>query len=250
MDGVGLALYLLATLVGGLTSGVAGFAMGIVVSGMWLHIISPVETATLIVGYGLLTQGYATWKLRHALRWGNIAPFVVTGAIGAPIGAILLAYVDPAYLRTGFSVLLVLYSIHGLAQPAFKPVQFGLRADLAVGFLNGLIGGLTGLTGIVVTIWCQLRGWPKDVQRAVFQPVNLANIVISLASLSVAGAITSEIVKLYVLGLPLMLAGLWAGFKLYGRLDEAAFRKIVLLLLLISGLALIAPALSHAYGRG
>jgi len=246
MDGVGLTLYLLATLAGGLTSGLAGFAMGIVVSGMWLHIISPVQTATLIVGYGLLTQGYAIWKLRHALRWRNVAPFIVTGAIGAPIGAILLPHLDPTYLRTGFSVLLVLYSIYGLAQPALKPVQFGLAADLAVGFLNGLIGGLTGLTGIVVTIWCQLRGWPKDVQRTVFQPVNLANIVISLISLSVAGAVTAETIKLYVLGLPLMLAGLWAGFKLYGRLDEAAFRKAVLLLLLISGLALIAPALSHA----
>jgi hypothetical protein len=250
MDGVALTLYLLATLVGGLTSGLAGFAMGIVVSGMWLHIISPVQTAILIVGYGLLTQGYAIWKLRDALRWGNVAPFIVTGAIGAPIGAILFAYVDPTYLRTAFSVPLVLYSVYGLAQPAIKPVQFGLPADLAVGLLNGLIGGLTGLTGIVVTIWCQLRGWPKDVQRTVFQPVNLVNIVISLISLSIAGAVTAETIKLYVLGLPLMLGGLWAGFKLYGRLDEAAFRKIVLLLVLISGLALIVPALSHAYGRG
>jgi uncharacterized membrane protein YfcA len=122
MDGMGLTLYLLATLAGGLTSGLAGFAMGIVLSGMWLHIISPAQTATLIVGYGLLTQGYAVWKLRHALRWQNVAPFVITGAIGAPIGATLLAHVDPTYLRTGFSVLLVLYSIYGLAQPAFKLV--------------------------------------------------------------------------------------------------------------------------------
>jgi hypothetical protein len=57
MDGVGLALYLLATFVGGLTSGLAGFAMGIVVSGMWLHIISPVQTAILIVGYRVTPSG-------------------------------------------------------------------------------------------------------------------------------------------------------------------------------------------------
>jgi hypothetical protein len=31
MDGVDLSLYLLATFVGGLTSGLAGFAMGVVV---------------------------------------------------------------------------------------------------------------------------------------------------------------------------------------------------------------------------
>ena len=120
-------------------------------------------------------------------------------------------------------------------------MQSGLPADFAVGFLNGILGGLTGLTGTIVTIWCQLRGWSKDVQRSVFQPVNLANILVSAVSLSFAGAVTAEIAKLYLLGLPLLLAGLWCGFKLYGTLDDAAFRKVILLLLLVSGLALSVP---------
>jgi len=58
--------------------------------------------------------------------------------------------------------------------------------------------------------------------------------------LSIAGAITSDIVQLYLLGLPAMLGGIWVGFKLYGKLDDVAFRKLILLLLLVSGLALIA----------
>jgi uncharacterized membrane protein YfcA len=86
-----------------------------------------------------------------------------------------------------------------------------------------------------------LRGVAKDAQRSIFQPVTLAAIVLSLVSLSFAGAITVETVKLYLLGLPFLLAGLWSGFKLYGRLDDAAFRKVILLLLLVSGLALIVP---------
>jgi len=248
MDGLFLALFLFATFIGGLTTGVAGFAMGLVVSGVWLHILTPIQTAVLIAGYGLVTQSYGIWKLRHALSWRKVAPFIIGGAIGVPIGTLLLtSYVHPAYLRAGVGLLLVLYSVYNLARPTFKPVGSGVPTDVGVGILNGLLGGLTGLTGIIVAIWCQLRGWPKDVQRTVFQPVNLATIVISLISLSVAGAVTADTIKLYVLGLPLMLAGLWAGFKLYGRLDEAAFRKAVLLLLLISGLALIAPALSHAH---
>jgi hypothetical protein len=34
-----------------------------------------------------------------------------------------------------------------------------------------------------------------------------------------------------------------AGLRLYGRLDEAAFRQIVLVVLLVSGVALIVPRL-------
>ena len=39
--------------------------------------------------------------------------------------------------------------------------------------------------------------------------------------------------------LPVLVAGTWLGLKLYGRLDEAGFRRIVLLLLLLSGCLLV-----------
>src|SRR4051794_36042775 len=100
MDGFGLGLFLLAAFAGGFASGLAGFAMGFVVSGVWLQILSPLQTTTLIVGYGLLTQAYGVWKLRHAVIWSKIAPLVIGGIIGVPIGTVLLTYANPAYLRT------------------------------------------------------------------------------------------------------------------------------------------------------
>jgi uncharacterized protein len=241
MDGVVLGLFLLAAFLGGFASGLAGFAMGFVVSGIWLHILTPIQTTTLIVGYGLLTQGYGVWKLRHTLTWQKIAPFIIGGAIGVPIGTMLLTYLNPAYLRSGVGLLLVAYGTYGLAQPALKPVPDKVSADAGIGFANGVLAGLTGLPGFIITIWCQMRGWTKDVQRAVFQPVMLAAIVLNIISLGIAGAITADTLQLYLLGLPAMVAGLWAGFKLYGKLDDAAFRKVILVLLLIAGLGLIPP---------
>ena len=240
MDGIVLALFLLAAFMGGFSSGLAGFAMGFVVSGIWLHILTPVQTTTLIVGYGLLTQGYGVWKLRHALTWETLTPFIIGGAIGVPIGTMLLTYVDAAYLRGGVGVLLVVYGTYGLTQPMLKPAPDSVAADAGIGLVNGVLAGLTGLPGFIITVWCQLRGWKKDLQRAVFQPVMLAAIIINVVSLSIAGVITSDIVQLYLLGLPAMLGGMWLGFKLYGKLDDVAFRKLILLLLLVSGLALIA----------
>jgi uncharacterized membrane protein YfcA len=242
MDGTVLGLFLFATFVGGVVAGLAGFAMSLVVSGIWLHILTPIQTVTLIVGYGLLVQGYGIWKLRHALSWRKVAPFIVGGAIGAPIGGALLAYINPSHMRTVVGLLLMLYSAYGLARPVIKPVQTKIPADIAIGFLNGLLGGLTGLAGIVVVIWCQLRGWPKDNQRTISQPVSFAVFVMSAISLTIAGEVTAETFKLYLFGLPLVLAGTWTGLKLYGRFDDAGFRRIVLLLLLASGISLIVPA--------
>ncbi len=95
--------------------------------------------------------------------------------------------------------------------------------------------------GIAVTIWCQLRGGPKDAQRAIFQPVMFATFVMSAISLAVARAFSVETFKLYALALPALIVGIWCGLNLYGKLNDAAFRKMILLLLLFSGLALIVP---------
>jgi uncharacterized membrane protein YfcA len=45
-----------------------------------------------------------------------------------------------------------------------------------------------------------------------------------------------DTIKLFLIGLPALLAGSWLGLKLYGRLEEATFRNVVLVLLLASGL--------------
>lgn len=241
MDGLELALFLVTIFVGGLVSGFAGFALGLVVSPVWLHLFTPLQTATMIVGCGLFLQSYGTWKLRHALRWQSMWPFVVGGAVGVPIGAMLLARIDPAYMRTGIGVLLIVYSAYGLLRPRVHPLHVGVPADLTAGLLNGLLSGLTGLPGVIVTIWCQMRGWPKDAQRAVFQPVILATLLMSITSLGIAGAITVPTVKTFLIGLPLLLLGAWSGMKLYGHVDEGAFRKAILVLLLVSGVTLIVP---------
>ena len=153
----------------------------------------------------------------------------------------LLTTVDPKTLRLTIGVLLVIYSLYSLARPAFKPVQGGTPTDFGVGIVNGLIGGLTGLGGIAVTLWCQLRGGSKDAQRAIFQPVMFATFVMSAVSFAVAGAFTVQTFKLYALALPVLIAGIWCGFGLYGKLNDAAFRKIILLLLLVAGVSLIVP---------
>jgi uncharacterized protein len=241
MDGLNLALFLTAAFFGGLTSGVSGFAMGLVVSGVWLHIISPAQNALLIVLCGLVTQGSGIWRVRHAMNWRTVAPFIIGGAMGVPAGTALLKTVDQGTLRLTIGVLLVLYSLYNLIRPAVKPVQGGTSTDLCVGVANGLIGGLTGLGGIAVTIWCQLRGGAKDAQRGVFQPVMFATFVMSAISLAVARAFDVETLKLYALALPALIVGIWCGLSLYGKLNDAAFRKMILLLLLFSGLALIVP---------
>jgi uncharacterized membrane protein YfcA len=242
MDGFPLEipLFLLATFAGALVAGLSGFAFGLVAASIWLYILTPLQAATLIIAFGLIVQGYSVWKLRGALDWKRLWPFVLGAALGVPVGVSILTWANPAHVRIGVGIFLVLYSLYALFRPAIKSVTTGgAAADAGIGFLNGVLGGTTGLAGILVTIWCGLRGWPKDVQRTVFQPVAVAIFLMSALSIGAKGAITPEIIKLFLIGLPALFAGTWLGLKLFGRLDEASFRKVVLVLLLASGLVLI-----------
>jgi hypothetical protein len=243
MDGTLIALFLVATFLGGFTTGLTGFAAGLVVSGIWLHIITPLQTAVLIAAYGMVNQAYGIWKVRQALQWRRILPFVIGGAVGVPIGAHLVTFLNPAYLRIGVGALLLVYSTYNLALPTFIPIKSNQAVDAGIGVLNGLLGGLTGLGGVISTIWVQLGGGSKDAQRAIFQPVLFITMTMTTLTFATAGHLFNmDIFKLFFMGLPALLLGLWVGVKLYGRLDDASFRKVILILLLLSGSSLVLPA--------
>src|SRR5580693_8935214 len=127
MDGVTIEipLFLLATFAGAFVAGLSGFAFGLVAASLWLYILTPLQSASLIIAFGLIVQGYSVWKLRHALDWRQLLSFVVGAALGVPAGVTLLTWSDPRSIRVAVGVLLVLYSLYTYFRPALKPVVAG-----------------------------------------------------------------------------------------------------------------------------
>lgn len=241
LDALDLGLFIVASFLAAFVAGLAGFAFGIVAAAIWLHFLTPVQTAALIAGFGLVVQGWSVWKLRRALHLGRLAPFLIGGAIGVPIGIEALRWTSPSTLRVAIGALLVLFSLYSLARPPLGSAKdAGVAADGVIGIANGAVGGATGLAGIVATVWCSLRGWPPAEQRAVFQPVGVSVFVMTVLWLGGAGIVAADTLYLFVVGLPALALGTWLGLRLFGRLDETVFRRIVLLLLLVSGAGLIA----------
>jgi uncharacterized protein len=235
-----LAVYLTATFFAALVAGVSGFAFALIAAAAWLHVLTPLQTATLVVAYALIVQGYGTWKMRHAVRWARLWPFVAGGVPGVAAGAFVLQWADPGHMRAGIGAFLVLYALYSLTRPALGPVSGGTLADTAVGFASGVLGGMTGFAGILIVVWSGIRGWSPDEQRGVFQPASVALLLLTATAIGLSGSIARETLMLFLVGLPALLAGTWAGFSLYGTIDAARFRRITLVLLLLSGVPLIA----------
>jgi uncharacterized membrane protein YfcA len=234
-----LAIFLGGALAAAFVTGLAGFAFGMVAAGFWLYVLTPAQASTLILAYGLLVQSYGAWKLRHSLNLHRLAPFIVGSALGIPAGIAALQFISPMHLRNGVGALLIAFSLYNLVRPRLPELKtVGRGADAGVGFLNGVLTGATGLGGILPTIWSGLRGWPRDDQQAVFQPTAVATFLMTIAAFGGVGIITRDTARLFIVGLPALLVGSWLGWMLYGKLDESTFRKVALVLLLVSGVML------------
>jgi len=234
-----LAILWLGALLGGVAAGGSGFAFALAASSIWLHRIDPLHSAIMCTGCGVLLHLTTIWPQRRHIEIARLWPFLLGGLAGVPIGVRLLAFTDAGILKVTIGVFLLAFGTYALIAPRLHTISAGGRgADAAVGFVGGILGGIGGYSGVLPTIWTQLRGWPKQVARGVYQPY-----IILIQGLTLAGIIlvtfdrTGLLLMLAVL--PPLLLGTWIGWQLYGRLNERRFRQILALLLIGSGLTLV-----------
>lgn len=237
-----LFLFVLAgALLGGFVNGLAGFGTGLVAMGLWLHVIDPALAAPLVVVCSVIAQVLSLMAVRRAMNWRRLWPFLAGGLAGVPIGVLALNQVPADAFRAVLGVFLVIYAAAMLLAKRLPVVSRGGRtADVVIGFGGGVLGGAAGLSGPLPTLWCGLKGWGKGEQRAVFQSFNLTILGGALAAYAVGGVLSAEVGRLTLICLPGTVLGVWLGMKAYGRVDDGQFRRIVLWLLLLSGIVLTA----------
>ena len=234
-----LSIVWLGGFLGGMATGAAGFAYGIVATSIWLHAISPLHAAMLVVSGGLIIQSSLVFKMRRALDWPRLAPFLIAGLIGVPIGVGLVVKTDSATIRFAIAVFLVLYGLYALLAPRLPHVSGGGKAaDAVVGFFGGILGGLGGFSGVLPAIWTQLRGWSKDVARGIYQPFILLAHIAALLLIGIV-ALDRVGVVLFLLVAPAIALGGWVGWMIYGKLDERRFQQMFAGLLVVSGVLLM-----------
>jgi uncharacterized protein len=163
------------------------------------------------------------------------------GLLALPIAIYLLQNADTRALRMGFGALIVVYAAYSLFRPAlntFRSIDRQGR-NFLVGFGGGLIGGLTAMPGALPTIWCDMQGVPKEQQRGVVQPFIAAMQVSALVLMLCRAELPSTIVVDLAVSLPPLAAGTALGVLMFRRINETVFRRVILIMLLGSGLSLV-----------
>ena len=227
-------------LVAAFASGLAGFAFALLALSLWIHVVPARDAVPIVVASSLIIQTMAMWRLRKRLRLDLLWPFLVGGLVGVPIGSELMTHADPVLFRRAVGVFLLLYGAFMLLQPPLPAfVRGGRIGDGAIGAIAGAMGGAAGFSGAIMPIWCDLRGWPKDDQRGVYQPFIFVMQGVALATFGISGTIDSRTLGLFAIAAPAVLLGGWAGLAVYDRIDPPTFRRVLLVMLLVSGVVLL-----------
>ena len=84
-------------------------------------------------------------------------------------------------------------------------------------------------------VWTQLRGWPKDVARGIYQPFILVAHIAALLLIGIVALDSGRRRAVSAGGAGDRLGG-WVGWMIYGKLDERRFQQMFAGLLVVSGL--------------
>jgi uncharacterized protein len=159
----------------------------------------------------------------------------------------LLPHLDAQVFKFGLGAVLViacpamLFAAH-LPEVSLRPPAAAKAADALAGVGGGVLGGLGGFTGVVPTLWCTLRGFEKAAQRSVVQNFNLATLAVTMLAYVVTGAVSAPMWPLLPVVAAAVLVPSMIGARLYHRLSEQAFRRVVLGLLTAAGAVMLVSA--------
>ncbi len=235
-----MAMVLAGALAGGFVNGLTGFGTGLAALPFWLQVVEPVIAAQLASACSVIGQIATLPAIWRSIDWRRLAPTLLAGLLGVPIGIYLLPYVSLGIFKLTVGLVLIVYcSFMLVAAGRIKLTAGDRRAEMVMGFGGGILGGLLGLSGPLPVIWAALKDWPKLERRIFFQVFN-GTILSAMLAISLAqGLMGTRFLTAIAVALPGTLLGNTLGSRLYRRLDDRRFAQIVLCLLLASGFGLV-----------
>ncbi|MDP1742308.1 MAG: sulfite exporter TauE/SafE family protein [Polaromonas sp.] len=224
----------------GFVQGLSGFGFGLVAMSFWAWTIDPRLAAAMAVFGALTGQIIAAVTVRRGFDLKTLAPFVLGGLLGLPMGMWLLPQLDVQVFKAFLGALLAVWCPAMLFSAQLPRITRGGQiADAVIGAGGGVMGALGGFTGVLPTLWCTLRGMQKDSQRAIVQNFNLSMLLVTFGTYVATGVISSATLPFLAIVAPAMLIPSLLGARLYIGISEATFRKVVLSLLTCTGIALL-----------
>lgn len=237
-----LALAILVGLGAGTIKGMVGFAMPmIMISGLSTIIAPDLALAALILPT-LLSNGIQALRQGWREAWASIRRFRVFLMIGLAFlvaSAQLVSILPQRWLFLLIGLPISLFAVMLLAGWSPRLAAASTRIEAAIGAFAGFVGGMSGVWGPPTVAYLTAIDTPKPEQMRVQGVIYGLGAVALFGAHLQSGILNRETLPLSLAMIVPAMAGMWIGLRLHDRVDQAAFRKVTLVVLLVAGLNLV-----------
>ncbi len=227
--------------------GVATFGPGIVLVPLGALIIGSKEIVLVIAFLDLISNASLMKSNKSPLQKSFYLPMVIAIVIGSVVGSVILTLVPAVYFDLLFGLLLLplgLWMMLARRQDRDRDQENSIPAKPAnntiwLSTLSGCMGGLSGITGPVLA-WHLSRSYNKANFRSIMVPLLLASAITRVIIYGATGSVSLDVLVLVALAIPGLILGLRTGNKIFQRVSQAWFTRIVGGLVVVSGVKLLA----------
>ena len=223
-----------------LVRGVAGFGSALIAVPMLALILPLTIVVPLVVFLDYLGSASQGINNRESIRWNEILPLLPFTLIGVAISLYVMESVKPEMLSLALGGFIIIFAVYQLLPMSLG--QASRKISAPAGFFGGFVGTLFGTGGPFYVIYLNLRHLDKTSFRATFAMIFLIDGALRLVGYAVKGFYTLEMLGYMALAVPVAGLGLFFGGKIHTALGRDTFVRLISVLLLGSGTALLMKA--------
>ena len=217
--------------------GSAGFGG---LNGPLLMIVLPAKMVIPgLVFLGVVSSGAIVARDYRHIEWRAVWRTLPYGIVGTLLGLWLFKSLDAKAIERGLGAFLLAYGLFALWRigraPRHTKIPPGVLAGV-MGTLSGVIGTMFGaMAGVFVAVFLDILELAKGAFRATMAAILLAMGVFRAAGYIAVGAVTTDVLILIGVALPLIGIGIVLGNRMHASLNQQAFNRLVAVLFVVIG---------------
>jgi uncharacterized membrane protein YfcA len=227
-------------IISGLIYGMFGFGYAIVSVALLPFFMSVKTAVPMVAAQAIVLGGWMLYGLRQHIRGSIVLPILVGLPLGLPLGVYMLHVLSEESIRRLLGSVVLLYVLWSLV--TVSQTTSLLRSNvwgLLAGFLSGIIGGAILASGPIIIIYLTLRGFKKEEFKATFLLWATVQGCLLVPFYALSEMLTSRALLWGFIALPFAGLGIFLGVKLFEKVKEQVFYRLVIVLLAISAVHLL-----------
>ncbi len=220
---------------------VSGFGFGIIVMALMPHFISSTTACATLVGIICIVSSILiAWRHRKKL---NVKMSLLPLIVYFPVSYLVIhsvGVVQEGTLRKMLGIVLILLSLYFFFFSRHLHIKPAARNGLIAGAVSAVLGGLFSTGGPPMAVYnLAISEDDKEQYLANMQTFFAATCTYNTAIRAVHGYVTKEVLLMSAVGIIASFGGILIGNRIFDRINAAQQRKMVYVLMLVSGITLL-----------